>query len=297
MTLLRRCVLVGGAGAVGGMFARSLAESGAVVEVVDPVRGGDITDIDDALADRLRAADLVLLAVPEPVALAAIGPVAELIRPGALLVDTLSVKSRVVAAAPDDVQMVSLNPMFAPALGMAGRPVAAVVVHDGPLVRELLRLIEQWGGRVVLTGADEHDRLTAAAQALTHASVLGFGVALRAMDVDVERLGAIAPPPHTTMLALLARIASGTPEVYWDVQSANPHAATARKALAEGIRAVADVVERGGEAAFAELLTSLGGALGPQLDRHRELCAGLFAGLASGTASYSDRMPQPTVVQ
>jgi prephenate dehydrogenase len=279
------------------MFARLLAERGAVVEVVDPVCNGDITNIDDALADQLRAADMVLLAVPEPVALAAIGPVAEAMTPDALLVDTLSVKSRVVAAAPVAVQVVSLNPMFAPALGMAGRPVAAVVVHDGPLVRELLRLIEQWGGRVVLTGADEHDRLTAAAQALTHAAVLGFGVALRDMDVDIEQLGAIAPPPHTTMLALLSRIASGTPEVYWDVQAANPHAATARMALAEGIRVVADIVERGDEAAFAELLTSLSGALGPQLDRHRELCAGLFAGLAPGTTSYSDRMPPPTVLQ
>jgi prephenate dehydrogenase len=279
------------------MFARLLGERGAVVEVVDPLRNGDITNIDDALADQLRAADMVLLAVPEPVALAAIGAVAEAMTPDALLVDTLSVKSRVVAAAPAGVQMVSLNPMFAPALGMAGRPVAAVVVNDGPLVRELLRLIEQWGGRVVLTDADEHDRLTGAAQALTHAAVLGFGVALRDMDVDVGQLAAIAPPPHTTMLALLARIASGTPEVYWDVQAANPHAATARKALAEGIRAVADIVERGDEAAFAGLLTSLGGALGPQLDRHRELCAGLFAGLASGTTSYSDRMPPPTVLQ
>jgi 4-amino-4-deoxyprephenate dehydrogenase len=280
MTLLGRCVLVGGAGAVGGMFAGLLARAGVAVHQVDtadPVRRQDITEIDGALAAELAAADMVLLAVPERVALAAIGPVAEAMRPDALLVDTLSVKGRIAAAAPAGVQMVSLNPMFAPALGMAGRAVAAVVVHDGPRAQELLRHIENWGGRVVLTGADEHDRLTAAAQALTHAAVLGFGFALGELDVDVRQLSAIAPPPHTTILALLARIASGTPEVYWDVQSANPHAVTARKSLAQGIRAVADMVDRGDEAAFAELLSGLRGVLGPELDHYRDLCARLFA--------------------
>jgi prephenate dehydrogenase len=172
--------------------------------------------------------------------------------------------------------MVSLNPMFAPALGMPGRPVAAVVVTDGPRAQELLRHIADWGGRVVRTTAAEHDRLTAAAQALTHAAVLSFGVALSEFDVDIQTLSALAPPPHTTMLALLARIGSGTPEVYWDVQSANPHATAARESLAQTIRAVADVVERGDEPGFAEMLAKAAGVLGPERERYEQLCARLF---------------------
>ena len=268
--MIRSCVLVGGAGAVGGMFAKLLTASGIAVDVVDPsVDGRTVADVDPS------AADMVMLAVPERVALAALPGVSAAMRPDALLVDTLSVKGRIAAIAPDR-QMVSLNPMFAPSLGMAGRPVAAVVLGDGPAARELLAHVETWGGRVVRTDADTHDKLTAAAQVLTHAAVLGFGHALAAMNLDITQLSAIAPPPHTTMLALLARITSGTPEVYWDVQAANPYAPQARQHLADGIRAVADAVEQGTEADFAALLARMAGALGPDMDHYRDLCARLF---------------------
>lgn len=111
---------------------------------------GDITAVGDRLAAELGHADLVVLAVPEQVALAAVPGVTAALRPDALLVDTLSVKQRFADAvrhhAPH-VQAVGLNPMFAPSLGFAGRPVAAVVVGDGPRVGELLDLVAGWGPR------------------------------------------------------------------------------------------------------------------------------------------------------
>ncbi|MFK0295211.1 prephenate dehydrogenase/arogenate dehydrogenase family protein [Streptomyces sp. NPDC090442] len=282
--LLRQCVVIGGAGAVGGMFVRLLTGSGARVVVADPA-GGEVTDDagapGPALVAELRRADLVVLALPERAALTALPRVAAHLRPGALVVDTLSVKRQVVAAlsATPGIEAVSLNPMFAPSLGMPGNPVAAVVVHDGEAASELLRLLAGWGGREVRVDADEHDRLTAAAQVLTHASVLGFGLGLAELGVNAGELAAIAPPPHTTLLALLSRIASGSPEVYWDVQAAHPHAAGARTALASGLRRLADLVERGDEAGFGAALDDVRDFLGGELAPHAEICAQLFAGL------------------
>ncbi|WP_441245320.1 prephenate dehydrogenase/arogenate dehydrogenase family protein [Kitasatospora sp. McL0602] len=284
---LHSCVVVGGAGAVGALFADSLLRSGRAVTVVDTGRApegvrqlrGDITDIGPELAAVLAAADLVVLAVPEPVALAAVKGVAAAMREGALLVDTLSVKQSVVAAIRDQapkVEALSLNPMFAPSLGFGGRPVAAVVVQDGPLVRELIGLVESWQGKVVEVTEREHDRLAAATQALTHATVLSFGLALTELDITIGELRAVAPPPHDTLLALLARIAGGTPEVYWDVQSANPQAPSARSGLAASIRRVADLVEAGDETGFEHLLGRLKGFLGPELDHYRDTCARIF---------------------
>ncbi|WP_147943039.1 prephenate dehydrogenase/arogenate dehydrogenase family protein [Microbispora sp. CSR-4] len=329
--LLRRCVVVGGAGAVGGLFAGHLLRSGAEVLVVDPAPGaatgegatrsapavnvasqestagappagearvlrGDITDIGLELAEELGRADLVLLAVPEQVALAAVKQVAAAMRPGALLADTLSVKGPIadeILAHAGNVEAAGLNPMFAPSLGFAGRPVAAVVVHDGPRTRALLRLVESWGGRAVRLGAHEHDRLAAATQALTHAAVLSFGLALAGLGVRVAELAAVAPPPHATMLALLARIASGTPEVYWDVQSANPQAAAARAALADGVRTLAGLLDghADGEAEFAAALGGLRDLLGPDLGFYRDTCAGMFGALPTYEPPYQ---PGPT---
>ncbi len=221
----------------------------------------------------------MVLAVPEPVAVAAVKGVAAVLHPDAVLVDTLSVKQRIVESLRADasgIEALSLNPMFAPSLGFEGRAVAAVVVHDGPGVRTLLDLIGRWGGKVVPVTAQEHDRLAGASQALTHATVLAFGLALGRAGVGATELRQIAPPPHTVLLSLLARIATGTPEVYWDVQAANPEAPAARRELAQGVRRIADLLDTGTEEDFAALLREARDALGPELDHYRETCARLF---------------------
>lgn len=288
MSLLagRRCVVVGGAGAVGGMFVELMLRAGADVCVVDSRRPdtdrcaferGDIAAPTAPVELELCRADIVLLAVPEQVALAAAGDVARVLRPGALLADTLSVKSRVVpllTELSEQLEALSLNPMFAPSLGIDGRPVAAVIVRDGPRTAELLDALRACGGHVVTVDAQRHDELAAVTQALTHAAVLAFGLALSELDIDVDDLCELAPPPHLTLLALLARIASGQSETYWDIQSANPYAPRARAALAAGVRRLADVIDGGHEDRFADLLADLDP--GSDASDYGELCAELF---------------------
>ena len=285
-----RVVVAGGSGAVGSLFAEQLQEAGNDVVIVDrTVPGpthrvtrfvrGDISDPGAEVADVVRTADAVLLSVPEPVALVAIGRLVGTLRPDALIADTLSVKSTVVPALhaaamiAGEAQALSLNPMFAPALGFAGHPVASVVVRDGQRGRALCDLIEQWGARVVTVTADQHDRVSAASQALTHAAVIAFGAALAELDVDMADLDRMGPPPHTALLSLLARIASGTPEVYWDVQAANPYAPAARRALSRGVSQLANVVDDGTCEEFGDMLDRLCGVFGPLRGAYRERSA------------------------
>lgn len=285
-----RVVVAGGSGAVGSLFAEHLQESGNDVVIVDRnVPGpthrvsrfvrGDITDPGAGVADVVRTAEAVMLCVPEPAALVAIGRLTGTVRTDALIVDTSSVKSTVVpvlhaaATIAGDAEALSLNPMFAPSLGFAGHPVASVIVRDGGRGRALHDLIEAWGARMVTVTADQHDRLAAAAQALTHAAVIAFGAALAELDVDIADLDRIAPPPHAALLALLARITSGAPEVYWDVQAANPHAPAARRALSRGVSELSGVVDDDDPAAFGDLLDRLRGVLGPLQGAYRERSA------------------------
>lgn len=278
-------VVVGGSGAVGRLMVELFRADGAPVTIVDIDHGatsddavvvGDITVPGDRVRSLLEAAAILVLAVPESVALTAD---VSALRPDALLVETLSVKSgfsNVVELRRPVGATVGINPMFAPALGMSGRPVAAVVHRQGPPVDDFLASIVGWGGRVVVLDAARHDRLAAATQALTHASVLAFGLALGELDLPFTEIDAVAPPPHTTMLALLARITGGEPEVYWDVQAGNPDAADARAALGRAAQQVADTVNSGSEAEFAHLMRQAGAALGGSADRYREVCAEMF---------------------
>ncbi|WP_051753936.1 prephenate dehydrogenase/arogenate dehydrogenase family protein [Streptomyces achromogenes] len=294
---LARAVVVGGGGAVGHMFTERLAASGLAVTSVDiapadrpPVAGvhritGDVTSPAPPVRDAVATADLVVLAVPEKVVLAAVRPLAALLRKDAVLADTTSVKGAVVARTRDalaevpgggGIEAVSLNPMYAPSLGPDGRPVAVVRLKDGPGVRALLGLMESWGARIVPVGAREHDRLMAAAQAATHAAVLAFGLSLKHLGVGITELSALAPPPHTAMLALLARITSAAPEVYWDVQTGSADAGRARAALKDGVGTLIELADTGDEAAFAATLAELRAYLGADAPRLADLCARMF---------------------
>ena len=297
-----RVVVAGGSGAVGSLFAERLAEAGNDVVIVDrEIPGpthrvtrfvrGDISDPGAEVADVVRTADTVLLCVPEPVALVAIGRLVGTLRADALIVDTLSVKSTVVpalhaaAVIAGEAEALSLNPMFAPSLGFAGHPVASVIVRDGQRGRALADLIEQWGARVVNVTADQHDRVAAAAQALTHAAVIAFGAALTELDVDIADLDRWARrrPP----LRMAARIALQVHLVYWDVQAANPYAPAARRALSRGVSQLADVVEDGNSAAFGDLLDRLCGVFGPLRGAYRERSA---RGLRAMTTSLTTNL-------
>ncbi len=286
-----KCVVVGGAGAVGGMLAGLLSAAGSevcVLDLVDPfIAGqrflrGDVTAPDGTARAELGAADVLVLAVAEAVGVAAVPVLAGVLRADALLVETMSVKTPIAAAiASTGLSAVGLNPMFAPPLELAGRAVAVVEHRGGPRVAGLLALLAERGGRLVTVVAAEHDRLTAAAQVLTHASVLSFGLALAELDVDIDKLSALAPPPHALMLALLARIAAGTPEVYWDIQEANPSAGQARTALGNGVRQLSEIAETGGLTEFACVQGRLRNTLGGELAGYRKLCAEVFGGLTS----------------
>jgi prephenate dehydrogenase len=279
LTQVRRCV-VAGHGAVGRLFASLLVAEGARVCAVDlkPADGGergirvlacDIVHPTDQVRAEMAAADLVLLAVPEPAALTAIETLATLLRPDCVLAHTLSVQATAamtIRRHRPAMPAVGLNPLFAPELGLAGRTVAAVVLCDGPGVRELLTTIKTHGGRIACLEPEEHDEQAAVTQALTHAAVLAFGLAVADLGASPAALNGDAPPPHEVLLALLARISAGAPEVYFDVQAGNPAAARARSALATAVRTL-NAATRSQEE-FAALLDRVRGVFGTTHSDH-----------------------------
>lgn len=292
------CAIVGGNGAVGRLFAGVLHESGAKVTAVDrdaaphpglPASAAyactDATAGSLQLSRALAGANAVVLAVPEAVALDALPHVLACLRPGALVADTLSVKSPYVAAAigpaaAAGVELLSLNPMFAPDLGLAGRTVLAVEVAGGPRSDALLAVLRSHGGSVVALGdAAAHDRLTAALQVAPHAALIGLGLALEHLGGDLDTLLAAAPPPLQALLALVARVASGAPETYADIQRANPFAAEARAALAGGLAWLDEAAGAEDAAELHALLGRVGGMLGDERERLAARSTGLFHAL------------------
>lgn len=282
---LARIALVGGNGAVGRLFAGALAAAGRDLVVLDAApaphatlppaaayRALDARRPSAALREALADADCALMTLPEAAALAALPHVLAALPAGALLADTLSVKTpfaRAALATGGAVELLSLNPMFAPSLGFAGHAIAAVELAPGPRSRTLLALLRGWARVVVLPDAAAHDRATAALQVVPHAGVLALGLALAQLEADLDVLLALAPPPFLAQLALLARIASGAPATYADIQRANPFAAEARAALAAALAQLGEAA-RDADPTRMEALVAQAGA---PLEAHRETLA------------------------
>ncbi len=279
-------VIVGGAGAVGAMLAESARAEGDSVTVVDPAAGalpgvdgvcGDVTDPDPQVRALLAEADVVILAVPEAVAVAAVPVVDGAMKPGAVLVETLSVKSEIhrvlrTARRPGrrgDQPAVRAGPRDGRAPRRGGDPPRRPRRRTIPRCRDRL-------GRA--GGHDERGRARPDRRGdagLTHAAILAFGLALGDLGIDADTLVDAATPPHTTLLALLGRVAAGQAEVYHDIQAGNPQAAAARAASPPRC---GGCPRPSNTAVHANSGRDGGGARTARdhLDRYRALCADLF---------------------
>ncbi|MEN3326027.1 MAG: 4-amino-4-deoxyprephenate dehydrogenase [Acidobacteriota bacterium] len=245
-------VVLGGLGQVGDLIGRTLAKTEREVLLVDVLPKPaaiaaadylhtDVTKPGDVLLGAIAAADCVAMCLPERAALAAAPAVLDAMSRGALWVDTLSVKENIVALLrryEEKLELVSINPMFAPALGFEGHTVAFIEIAGGPKSADFARTLRSLGATVETVTAETHDRLTAAIQVATHAAILSFGAVLLELGYDLDKGLAIATPPHLSLLSLLHRLSSANPEVYWDIQHHHPLAASVRESLNDAVRAL-----------------------------------------------------------
>jgi prephenate dehydrogenase len=247
-----------------------------------------VSDVTAPAAQALAAvggADVVLACLHEAVLLRAIDAILPAMRPGALLVDTLSIKTPLaerLRGARSDIEVLSIDPLFAPSVGFGGQNLIAVELRGGARSRAFIERLEAWGARVTRMSAEEHDRAAAAIQVATHASVIAFGMCLRRMGHDIDKALPVTTPPHRAMLALLARIMTANPDVYWEIQTMNPFAAEARAALAQSLAELTGILDGGDRDAFRGLFAGGRDALGAHAAPFARYCAELFALEAPG---------------
>ncbi len=210
-------VIVGGAGAMGVMFARMLTLSGYVVRVLD--RG----DWDRAPA-LVEGAGLVLVSVP-------IHDTVEIIRAlpplpsDCLLADLTSVKCAPVAAMLQvhDGPVLGLHPMFGPDVdSFAKQVVASCAGRDAEGSDWLVKQIRLWGARVHEVSATDHDASMGLIQALRHFSTFAYGAHLASEDRGLADLLALSSPIYRLELVMVGRLFAQSPELYFDIITASP---------------------------------------------------------------------------
>ena len=260
--------IVGASGQFGSALARLLIEYGVRVvgigrspaagrlqdlpgyshHVTPPGQDG-MGEVGDELCEILARLDGLILSTPIHTLPALVERYGSRLASGALLCDLGSVKTPVEKAmldlGRDDIELLSVHPLFAPVLPFRGQNVAFVPTRAGLRAHALLDVFTREGANLVEMSASEHDSIMAFSQGLSHALVTALGrVALR-RGIGLSRLVRLSTPFNRCLLLLLGRIASFDASLYSEIQVANP---LHKELLDEAIHELADLrqmLERG----------------------------------------------------
>ena len=216
----------------------------------------DLTTANAETGSIIGESDIIIICLPEEVAYKFLELYGSQIPKTALIVDTLSIKSAVSSIyVKNDFNALSLNPMFGPDLKMDGQNIIVIKFKETPLSQLFVGYLVLWNLNIIYLTAEEHDRATSVIQAATHAAIIAFGATLKDSGLAIPELLKIATPPFLTLASLYARIASGSKNVYWNIQKENIYAAEARKALIENLGKLDKSISDGSEENFSRLVT------------------------------------------
>jgi chorismate mutase/prephenate dehydrogenase len=233
----KRVLIIGGAGRMGKRFAEAFAARGHDVDVIERGEG-----IDHA---RIARADVVMIAVPMTVAESVTAEVAPLIRADALLCDINSLKQGVCAA--------MAHPMFGPTVASLRRQKIVVCpVKRGSQAAWLEGELADMGAELVDAEPEEHDRMMAAVQVLTHFGILTMGMALARSGHALERTLAFMSPIYRLEVSMVGRLFSQSPDLYREIVMRNPFGAELRARFVEEARDLERIIGEADGAAFLQ---------------------------------------------
>jgi prephenate dehydrogenase len=269
-----RVVGIVGTGLIGASVGLAARAAGFRTVGYDSERGsadraaalGALDDVAATSEEAIAAADLVVVAVPPAAALEVLGAFPPAPR-AQLVLDTASVKARVVAAAARVPNFVGSHPIAgnegsgpgaARADLFAGRAWALIPPAGVALLARAHSFIEALGARPFDIDAERHDALVAFTSHLPQVVSTALGAAL-AERLDDRSLADLCGPGLRSMLRL-----AGSPYPLWsEILDAN------RQAVAQEVRA------------FAGILRCVADALDA---RNRDALASVFADAASAAA-------------
>ncbi|CAD6564189.1 MAG: prephenate dehydrogenase (NADP(+)) [Tremellales sp. Tagirdzhanova-0007] len=181
-----------GMGDMGKMYARRLSEGGLKTiyvcdkeerypELVNELQGTSIIPLRSGHAVS-RLSDLIIYSVEAAHIVSCVATYGPSTKLGAIVAGQTSVKAPEREAferyLPDDVDIVSVHSLHGPTVTTEGQPLI-IIHHRGST--EKLRLVEEvfrsFKSRYVYLGFEEHDKVTANTQAVTHAAFLSMGTA------------------------------------------------------------------------------------------------------------------------
>lgn len=214
----RSVLIVGGAGAMGGVLRQLFQDLGHTVQSLD-------LDSKHSAQELVPSADVVVISVPIAVTESVIRQVGPLVRADALLMDVTSIKAAPLQAMLESTpaSVIGAHPMFGPGAASLNGQRVVLCRGRGDAWHEWLAASMRARGLVITeASAEEHDRAMALVQVLTHFQTQVFGLALARMGIPLESSRRFTSPAYLMELYVAARHFAQASDLYGPIEMRNP---------------------------------------------------------------------------
>lgn len=264
--------IIGGTGRMGQFFVPVFERAG-----YDVLVSGRKTALTNA--DIARQCDLVIVSVPIRDTVRVIEEIAPLLARNQLLCDLTSLKVRPVEAMLNSkANVVGLHPMFGPTVRSLKNQTIIVCPArvEEHLLDRLTGVFRNEGARCTPATAEEHDRMMAVVQGLTHYVTLCMADSIRRLGMDIADTRKFTSPVYQIELSLVGRLLSQDPDLYADILQMNPYVPEVLEACRSSAGDLAGIIGSGDPGLFRAFFERNTRHLGASCDEGQEMTDALI---------------------
>ncbi|KAI9885172.1 MAG: prephenate dehydrogenase (NADP(+)) [Watsoniomyces obsoletus] len=265
-----------GMGDMGKMYTRIISDAGWRVNACD--RPDKYEALKEEFNDRKnvcilpnghlvsRASDYIIYSVEAEAIGQVVAQYGHSTKMNAIVGGQTSCKAPEVAAfeqyLPSDVEIVSCHSLHGPNVDPKGQPLVLIRhrASDASFKR-VERVMSSFGSKLVYLSAEEHDRITADTQAVTHAAFLSMGTAWRANNQFPWEIARYVGGIENVKINLTLRIYSNKWHVYAGLAILNPSAKEQIKQYAESVTELFNLMVVGDRHGLRRRITTAGEAV------------------------------------
>lgn len=218
--------IIGGKGRMGDWFRNFLLKNNFDV-IVSDINGG-LTN-----KELVEQSDAVIFSVPIGKTVDVIEETLPFTKPDQILLDLTSIKTPAVnAMLKSDCEVLGLHPMFSHHTNsIKGQTV--ILCKSRP--KEYTGIFEEMfiksGARVKISTPEDHDKIMATIQGLTHFNAIVLASALMKLGVDINESLNYTSPIYKIRMDMIGRIMAQDPRLYAEIETLNPYTIESVKEL------------------------------------------------------------------
>jgi len=259
--------IIGGTGKMGRLFAPVFTRAG-----YETLVSGRTTAL--TARDIAEICDIVVVSVPIRETEKVIETIAPLMEPHQLLCDFTSIKvAPVNAMLASNAEVIGLHPMFGPTVSsIKGQTIVVCPARASEATAaRLTGIFTREGAVCTTTTPEEHDKMMAVVQGLTHFVTICMADAMRRAGCDIKATEPYMSPVYQIELGLVGRLLSQDGALYADILEKNPYVPEVIDACREAAEKLAAIVKSGDPKAFEAFFKEDSRHLGDYCGRGQEL--------------------------